>query len=138
MDDLNINKVLQEVKTAFIDIMKSINLDNSNFVKNTEFIYQDGELVLSMPNYADFIDKGRSSNTTPPPINAIRKYIRDKNIRIPEGSTETSLAYAISRSIGKKGIKARPFLERLQIEVQNILELYIFEQINLYMEKTFT
>ena len=137
MDTLKIDEVLQDIKVVFIDILKKIDLGASNFVKNTTFELQGDEIIVSMPNYADFIDGGRKKNSKAPPIKAIKKFIRDKNISIPNGSTEESLAFAIARSIGKKGIKAKPFLNQLQIEVQEIVQNYIFAEVNDILIKTF-
>jgi hypothetical protein len=63
--------------------------------------------------YADVIEFGRRKNATPPPTSAILQWMKVKNVRPrkPGGAfaenTETNrrrAAYAIAKSIGKKGI----------------------------------
>ena len=130
MNEQDIQRVLAEIKRAFIDIMKSIDLDNSTFVKDTKFEYKNGIFDLVMPYYAIYIDEGRGKNKKQPPVSAMVKFIRENNIRIPKGSTEESLAFGIAKSIGQRGIKRRPFLERLQQEVSEILTKYIYVSIN--------
>lgn len=125
--ELELQTVLDNIKIAFIDIMKTIDLDASNFVKNTTLKIVDNQIILEMPEYGTYIDSGRRVGARQPPISAIIEFIRDKNITIPRGSTEKSLAFAIARTISENGIKPRPFIERLHEEIHNILLDYVAE-----------
>jgi hypothetical protein len=128
MNELELNKVLDNIKEVFIDIMRSIDLDASNFVKSTTIKLVGNEIQIDMPQYGTYIDSGRRRGARQPPIDAIVQYIRDKGISIPRGSTEKSLAFAIARSISEKGIAPRPFIERLHEEIHQILVNYVDEQ----------
>ena len=66
MDELQIQKVLDTLKTSFIDIMKKIDLDKSDLVRQTEFTIRGPNIHLLMPDYAEFIDSGRRKNRRQP------------------------------------------------------------------------
>lgn len=54
--------------------------------------------------YGLYVEKGRRPGKPPPPISAIRRWATRKGI--PE-----SALYVLARSIGRKGIKARPYMQ---------------------------
>jgi len=61
----------------------------------------NGNVVLfegKAPDYYEFVDKGRRAGATPPPVKPINAWIRQKGLDLN--------AYAVAKSIGKKGIKA--------------------------------
>lgn len=68
------------------------------------------ELVMKLPGYAVWIDQGRGKNKKMPPIKdgrgnmPIRDWMKRKNIPL-------SAEFAIRKTIGIRGIKARPFLD---------------------------
>lgn len=94
-------------------------LKDSRFVKYPNEItwdvedYGGGEyeLVMNLPNYAVWIDQGRSPNRTMPPSKdatgryPIREWMKKKGI-------DESLEFVIRRKIGIRGIKPRPFLDK--------------------------
>lgn len=53
--------------------------------------------------YAEVVEKGRRPGKTPPPVSAIKKWLK----RV---GGDPNAAFVIARSIGEKGVKARPFL----------------------------
>jgi len=70
-------------------------------------------LVNVIGNSADVIEEGRRPNSTPPPVAAIEKWMREKPVKLrgPKGgfikTTPQGLknaAYSIARAIGKRGI----------------------------------
>lgn len=80
--------------------------------------------VLKMADYYKFIEHGRSPNSKQPPTKPIEKFIRVRNLKLTPPKTlkgkakslsydkqVKSLAFIIARSIGKKGIKAKPFVD---------------------------
>lgn len=108
---------------------------------------------LTMAKHWKNVEFGRRSNSTPPPIDAIEKFIRQKsksidvnkilldinarhkgigkslfgkkisarNLKALKGRDNydwkvKTLAFLISRSIGKKGIKPRPFFHKVVTE----------------------
>lgn len=50
------------------------------------------------PEHYEFVDKGRRAGATPPPVKPIQQWINQKGLELN--------AYAVAKSIGKKGIKA--------------------------------
>lgn len=54
--------------------------------------------------YAEAVEKGRRAGAPPPPSNALLGWMGRKGI-------DPSLAFVIARSIGRKGIRPRPYLK---------------------------
>lgn len=78
------------------------------------------QVTINLADYWKCIEYGRRKGAKMPPINAIKDWIEVKNIvprpvKLSSGNTEIptieSLAYIIARSISRKGIKARPYMQ---------------------------
>ena len=102
-------------KRATGNLINSIKAKNVTITENMETISFD----LDAMNYLINVDKGRGRNKTPPPIWAIMNWIkarginiRDERGRFVKGNVinntnkQTRLAFAISKKIGKRGIRA--------------------------------
>ena len=106
------------------DLVSNGKSATGNLVNNIKSVFvsqQDNgsvEYIITMPGYAEFVDKGRRPGDRPPPVKAIKDWIQQRSITVP-GFTQPQLAYAIARSIGKKGIKPTPFIEAGVIETLN-------------------
>lgn len=135
-DDLKINELLKDIEDIVVFVLKKIDLDNSRFAKAIKIKWIDESIVIDMPKYGKFIDSGRKKNSRMPPIAAIIDFIRHKKITSTSLSEE-SLAYAIAKSIAKKGIKARPFIEELGKQVSKITTEHIKIEIDILLTKTF-
>lgn len=75
----------------------------------------DGGFVkVSVPGYGKYVDEGRRPGAKMPPIEkagqGILPWVRVKKIRTPRLTTE-QLAWAIAKSIAKKGIRPKPFIQ---------------------------
>jgi len=68
----------------------------------------DNGLVISMNEYAQYIEEGRKPGTWAP-VNAIRNWVRVK-LNVP-ASQVNSVAFLVNRKIFLEGIKAKPFIE---------------------------
>ena len=101
-------------KRATGNLINSIKAKNVTISENMETISFD----LDAMNYLINVDKGRGTNKTPPPIKAIIRWInaRGINIRDEKGrfvkgniinktNAQTRLAFAISKKIGKFGVR---------------------------------
>ena len=125
----DIDEVLNDLRETFVQILSKYDLDNSRLVKTAKFIHKgEGNVEIDMVDYAEYVDKGRKAGS-PPPVNKIIKFIQRRGITPPSGTNVEQLAYAIAKSIGRRGVKARPFLELLQEEVSEILIRYYNEKI---------
>jgi len=128
---------------SVIDSMRNILISNSksasgNLINSLNYTITynglDLDIDFSMPNYGDFVDKGRRPGKQPP-ISAIKPWLQIKGI--PE-----KFAFPIARNIGKNGIKATPFFgstidskieeltNQLTIAYTKDLDNYIQKQIN--------
>lgn len=119
-DIFNIEELLEDVKKLIAFTMKSIDLSNSRFVRNIVIEWLDNEVSITLPDYAIYIDKGRRANNRMPPITAMIDFIRHNNIKSTKLSEER-LAFAMANAVAKKGIKPRPFIERLEESVTELV-----------------
>lgn len=56
-------------------------------------------------SYARVVHEGRRPGATPPPVAPIARWLKRKG-------RDPRLAYVVARSIGKRGVKGRPFLKQ--------------------------
>ena len=137
MDELNINELLREIEGIVQFTLKKIDLDNSSFSRNISIKLIGEEIVVEMPGYGEFIDKGRKKGGKQPPIKAMINYIRSRNITSTD-LTEEQLAYAIAYSIKRDGIKPKPFIEKLTEAVFELVNEHVYNELNKQIAKTLT
>lgn len=112
MEFLNLNKFLNDYAKNIEDIYKG-ELQSRNYriaesvnisVNILEHNYQ---IVMKLDDYWKWIENGRKPGKMPP-ISAITKWIKDKNIKPREPNiTEKQLSFLIARKIGMDGIKPK-------------------------------
>lgn len=90
---------------------------------------ENDKIVIILPDHFQFIDKGRKSGAALPPIKQIADWITKNKIKYPKELTLKQISFAIANSISKKGIKARPFLKVLEIEIFEYITLYLDTEI---------
>jgi len=87
------------------------NLNWTTNLKNSVKVSANGEdVVIAMPLYGWVIEKGRGPNKKMPPVSVIESWCKSKSIPV-------EAAFPIARSIGKKGIKAKPFIAKSMQDV---------------------
>jgi hypothetical protein len=86
-------------------------LSSSRLVRDIKAIPVGDSVEVFMPNYAIYVEKGRKPGVKAPPVRVIVDWIKRKKIPL-RGGRINAVAYAIARSIGRWGIKAKPFIER--------------------------
>ena len=82
-------------------------------IQHTEqFDEQDEQFVttIKIPGYGKYVNEGRRPGAKMPPIQPILQWINVRRIRTPQ-YTQPQLAWAIAKSIAKKGIRPTPFIE---------------------------
>ena len=65
---------------------------------------------ITVPGYGEFVDKGRRAGAKMPPVQPIIDWVRVKKIKTPQITTE-QMGWAIAKSIAKKGIRPKPFIQ---------------------------
>jgi hypothetical protein len=86
-------------------------LSTSRLVRDIRAVPVGDSVEVFMPNYAIYVEKGRKPGVKAPPVSVIVSWIKRKKIPL-RGGRINAVAYAIARSIGRWGIKAKPFIER--------------------------
>jgi hypothetical protein len=86
-------------------------LSTSRLVRDIRAVPVGDSVEVFMPNYAIYVEKGRKPGVKAPPVSVIVAWIKRKKIPL-RGGRINAVAYAIARSIGRWGIKAKPFIER--------------------------
>lgn len=126
----DINKITKNVLSITNEVLYKAKIDTE--VNKQRFPVEIGNegVTVSVPIHFLFVDKGRKPNGNPPPIKDIVKWINEKKISIPKGMTVESFAFAVSNSIAKKGIKAKPFIETLGEEIQVLVGDYVSKTID--------
>ena len=125
MIEINMDDLLIALKESFTSIMRNIDLDKSDLVNKSRFTVEGNSIVVQMFEYGIWIDSGRRKYAVHVPIKDLVSWISEKAINIPSGMTAEQFAYAISNSIYNKGIEARPFIDRLNEEVNKLTLIYI-------------
>jgi hypothetical protein len=69
-----------------------------------------GATRITIPGYGEFVDKGRRAGAKMPPVQPIIDWVRVKRIKTPQITTE-QMGWAIAKSIAKKGIRPKPFIQ---------------------------
>ena len=118
---LKLNELIAElIQETLIRNLLTIDpdLSTSDLVKNIKAIPVGDTVEVFMPNYAIYVEKGRKPGVKAPPVYVIVAWIKKKKIPL-RGGRINAVAYAIARSIGRWGIKAKPFIERSADELFN-------------------
>lgn len=122
----NINKNIKEIVDIVLNTLKNIliiaKIDPIS-KREIKVTVNGDQINTAIPSHYLFVDSGRKAGKMPP-IKPIIEFIKKNNIRLPEGMTQKSLAFAIANSIAKKGVKPRPFIEDLQEELEKLIVEY--------------
>lgn len=120
-------------------------VNKSRYGGNTVQFTAEGKAKI----YASFVHDGRKPGATPPPVTPILEWVKKKPIRIRDKVTnkfkkmgekhpkydgtvdQVGLAFAIAKSIGKKGIAAFPYFAdavKEELEIRGPLFLDALER----------
>ena len=134
--EIKIRALLNDMEAVTKQVLIKIDLDNSDLAKTIQMSYKNKQVVVAMKTYAKFVNSGRKAGSLPP-IKSIIEFIKERNITSTDLSTE-QLAWAIARSIQKKGIKPKPFINRLGYEISKVVNDHILIEMDKQLTKTFT
>lgn len=115
-----------------------------NITYQTSQTEEGASVKISIPGYGKFVDEGRRRGDKMPPIQPILEWIRVRRISTPE-YTQPQLAWAIAKSIAKKGIRPTPFIQNsidsvlnnFQKELDTVAATAIEKDINQSITKAF-
>lgn len=146
-----LNSFGQSIISLYRDKIKDYS--NGKLFKTINYQIVNGgdefKVTINLEEYWKFIEKGRRAGSKMPPVSAIEKWITvrrilPKPITLKSGKqvipSIKSLAFVIARSIGKKGIKARPFMAKSIDEAAKLfkdkLKVALVEDITAHSENT--
>jgi hypothetical protein len=138
--NVNINKDIQKITTSILKTTTEV-LSNAK-VKTTmqeakkkfKVTLNNKELNVSIPGYYTYVDKGRKKGKRPP-IKPIIDWVKRNKLEIPDGSSVESIAFAVANSIANDGLKPRPFIEELQLEIGMQTRNYLVNVMNKELKK---
>lgn len=95
-------------------------------------------LEIIAADYLKYVDKGRKPGKMPP-LYLLMKWVRVKPISLKKGQTKQGVAFAIGKSIAKKGIKPTNVInkttESILYNKKKILEKGAIEEIEAQLNK---
>lgn len=89
----------------------------------------NGAVKVTLPEYYKYVDSGRRKGSMPP-INPIIDWIMDNKISIPNGMDKRQFAFAIANSIANKGIRPKPFIERMEELINKMVLDFVDNKVN--------
>jgi len=130
--DINIKaksaKIAETVLKVVTLVLSKANIQ-SNSINEVKTEVDDSGITVTLPSHYAFIDSGRKPGRRPP-ASAILKWMSEERISIPSGMKPKQFAFLVARSIGRRGIKPRPFINKLGEEIANIIADFISTEIN--------
>jgi len=105
-------RIKQELKSSGKSATGSL-IQNTKGV--TKIVGTRVVFTATAPEHYIFVDKGRRPGAKPPPIKSIREWISRKGLDLN--------AYAVAKSIGKKGIKATNIYTGAIVDFKNDIDL---------------
>jgi hypothetical protein len=125
----DIKNITQIVLKSVFTVLNKANIETTKKELSKFPVTIDKDSIdVTFPGYYEFVESGRKIGKRPP-IKPIIEWIKREKIDTSNINI-VSLAYAISISIEKKGIKSRPFIEELQFQIAIIVRDYLVNKIN--------
>lgn len=132
MDSKILQQNIKKLTVIFQNIAKRVMQEKKIKTTSIDDIIVDVEnekIIIILPDHFQFIENGRKIGAALPPVKTIAKWIKSRKIQYPKEMTLKQIAFAIANGISKNGIKARPFLKVLEIEIFEYITLYLDSEI---------
>lgn len=104
------SKLLEELNLATEKVLSQYKLSGSELQSSIEFTYKNDVFVLLANDYFQNVAYGRRPRARKVPVEDLIIWMKKKGISPKPGQTYNSVAFAISESVYKTGIKARNFI----------------------------
>jgi len=101
---------LNELMLATQLVLQKYKLGNSNLLQSIEYKYERDHFVLLANDYFTFVSTGRRPRARKIPVEDLIKWMKRKGITPKVGQTYNSVAYSISESVYKTGIKGKNYI----------------------------
>jgi len=103
-------ELLAELELATKKVLSQYKLAGSDLSKSVEYVYRNDVFVLLANDYFTYVSTGRRPRARKVPVEDLIKWMKRKGINPKAGQTYNQVAYAISESIYKSGIKAKNYI----------------------------
>ena len=103
--DVMIDTLISKGKLATGELVAGIQHTETFDKQSNDYI-----TTIKIPGYGRYVNEGRRPGAKMPPMQPILEWIRVRRIRTPQ-YTQPQLAWAIAKSISRKGIRPTPFIE---------------------------
>lgn len=111
MIEVNVDKqFLQELTLATQKVLAQYKLQGSDLSKSVEYVYRNDQFVLLANDYFTYVSTGRRPRARKVPVEDIIKWMKDKGIAPKPNQTYNQVAYVITESIYRNGIKAKNYI----------------------------
>lgn len=120
-----VSKLESEIKRQF-----GISLSWTNNLKNNiDGTVLSDSIIIDIPDYGIVIDKGRRPGAKMPPKEPIEQWMNSVGIEVNPSSS-----FLIRRSIGRDGIKPKPYIDKtldnIEKAFEKIIDDYLQEELN--------
>lgn len=122
------NAVIMQAKS---NLVRNGSVAFGNLKNSISYRFDGDILIFEAENYYYYVENGRKPGKMPPP-SKLEPWVKKKGLKFRDKRgrfiTHKSTAFLIARSIGKKGIKPKPFLFPAMMQHQNLLEDEFIEE----------
>lgn len=141
-----INRQLRIISVFLQEDMKQILLDDGfnatgELINSIENVVSTGSNMFviegSMAKHGEYIIRGRKAGLKGIPVEALIKWIQNKNFSTGIKSTR-GLAFAIQKSVKKKGIKPNDFIEKTFKKNESMLDRKMNEAVENALDLSLT
>ena len=110
----NMEQALDESAQKLVGILSTKSPKASGRLANS---FQIGDVdgtkgySIIFDEYGEIVDSGRRPSQKMPPIKPILDWVREKGIKGTSRQSQESIAFAIAKTIQKKGYRPQPFIQ---------------------------
>lgn len=129
-----LNKMLTDLlkelrKITLMTITKSGVEANSDLAKSVKWVVAGQGLQMQVASYYPYVSQGRKARIRKVPIQDLLAWIKQYGIRPRPNQTLNQLAFAIQTSIYKRGIRAKNYVDKVEIGVADFVTLQLVDSL---------
>lgn len=131
------NNEMQKMLTSLLQQLRKITLmnitqsgvkANSDLAKSVNWVVAENGIKMQVASYYPYVSGGRKASIRKVPVKDLLVWIKKYNIKPRQGQTLNQLAFAIQTSIYKKGIKAKNYVDKVEIGVADYTAMALADE----------